>query len=315
MKVAPFLVFAAVLGSGLAAEELKPEVELPPSIENLDVHEKNASSSVLGQFRTSATSWLWLRTDLYLHNGVEMRALTDDEVAAGRQGVGSVDAELAAALNEGRIVTVVPPKERDFRGVFGDIERATQSYKPMEGHTHNSPKDSLPLFRLMTLVDPQFIPAWTTAATIVSDERTETSFYKALGLLEEGLKENPDSILLLNELGRFYAGKRKDYKKALPYLERVVNRSVDVRTIDPDEGEAMLNAYRWASLCYRETGQPEKQRWVAAKGLQIFHDDAILERALGEPPYILSPEGQEEWLSKEIDAHTTQGEFEHEHRD
>src|SRR5262245_17926662 len=138
MKAAHILLFAAVIGSGLAAQELKPEVDLPPSAENLDLHEKNAASSVLGQFRTSATSWLWLRTDLYLHTGVEMRTLTDDEVAAGRHGVGSSDAELAAALNEGRIVTVVPPKERDFRGIFGDIERATQSYKPMEGHTHNS---------------------------------------------------------------------------------------------------------------------------------------------------------------------------------
>src|SRR5579864_179950 len=79
-----FLVptFAVVLmaGGGYAVSDLQPLVSPRASdMAGLQAHETHASASLLGQFRTSFSSWLWFRTDLYLHNGVEMRQMTDDE--------------------------------------------------------------------------------------------------------------------------------------------------------------------------------------------------------------------------------------------
>ncbi len=300
MKVAPILVLLGLAGSGYVSNSLKSYTEAPVVPAGLDAHETNAGASVLGQFRTTATGWLWLRTDLYLHNGVEMRMLSDEELKAGRTGAGSKDVELGEILNDSKTVTLVPPKQHDFRGFFGDIERATQSYESMEQHDHNSPKDALPLFRLMTWVDPHFVPGWTTAATIVAQERTDDSFFKAVQLLEEGLEANPQSVVILNELGRFFSGKRKDHKTALSFLVRATSLNLDLKRLDETELEAYQNAFRWAALAFRETGQTARQQEMAVAGLAIFPEDAVLRRLIGEPPYFLSEKGQSEWMEKMV---------------
>lgn len=312
MKAAPILVLLGLAGSGYVSNSLKSYTEAPVVPAGLDAHETNAGASVLGQFRTTTTGWLWLRTDLYLHNGVEMRMLSDEELKAGRTGVGSKDEELGELLNDNKTVTLVPPKDRDFRGIFGDIERATQSYASMEQHGHNSPKDALPLFRLMTWVDPNFVPGWTTAATIIADDRTDTSFFQAVQLLEEGLTANPKSVIILNELGRFYSAKKKDHIKALTYLVRATALNLDVKRLDETELEAYQNAFRWATLAYRETGQVARQQEMAAAGLRIFPEDAILGRLVGEPPYFLSEKGQSEWMEKLVKAANPEENF-HDH--
>jgi len=302
MKAAPILVLLGLAGSGYVSNSLKSYTEAPVVPAGLDAHETNAGASVLGQFRTTTTGWLWLRTDLYLHNGVEMRMLSDDELKAGRKGAGSKDVELGELLNDNKTVTLVPPKDRDFRGIFGDIERATQSYSSMEEHGHNSPTDALPLFRLMTWVDPSFVPGWTTAATIVAGERADTSFFQAIQLLEEGLAANPKSVIILNELGRFYSAKKKDHIKAVTYLVRATALNLDVKRLDETEFEAYQNAFRWAALAYRETGQVARQQEMAAAGLRIFPEDAILGRRVGQPPFFLSKKGQLYWMENKCKA-------------
>jgi len=311
MKFAPFLVLGVLGASGYLSGSLKSQTEAPETAEGLEAHHKAAGASVLGQFRTSITGWLWVRTDLYLHNGVEMRMLTESEKRQGKRGVGSSDEELGALLNDDALVTLVPGKERDFRGIFGDIERETQTYQRMEGHAHNEPEDSIPLFRLMTWIEPKFIPGWTTAATITAGKRTEESFDKAIAILREGLEANPNHVGLLNELGRFYAGKKKDFGSAIPVLQRAVDQDLDVANLDVDTAESYLNAHRWLALCYRETGAPGNQQQVAALGLKRFPQDPVLSRLLGEPPFVLSEQGQREWLERSITDHSKPEGHEH----
>lgn len=314
MKAAPILVLIGLASSGYISNSLKSYTEAPVVPAGLDAHETNAGASVLGQFRTTATGWLWLRTDLYLHNGVEMRMLSDDELKAGRKGAGSKDVELGEILNDNKTVTLVPPKDRDFRGIFGDIERATQSYTSMENHGHNTPKDALPLFRLMTWIDPNFVPGWTTAATIIADDRTDQAFFQGVQLLEEGLQANPESVILLNELGRFFSGKKKDHVKALPYLVRATALKLDIKRLDETELEAYQNAFRWAALAYRETGQVARQQEMAAAGLRIFPEDAVLARLMGEAPYFLTEKGQLDWMEKLVkDANPQEHFHDHDH--
>lgn len=241
--------------------------------------------------------------------------LSDEEIKAGVQAAGSKDKELGELLNDNKTVTLVPSKDRDFRGIVGDIERETQSYHSMKEHGHNTPKDALPLFRLMTWIDPQFVPGWTTAATIIADDRTDQAFFQGVQLLQEGLQANPKSVVLLNELGHFYAGKKHDYEKALTYLLPATELELDIKLLDENEGEAYQNAFRWTALCYREIGKPELQRKIAIRGLQRFPDDSVLLRLLGEPPYFLTEEGQHEWMEKMLEQAQPTSDFGHDDHD
>lgn len=284
---------AMAVGSGFLGMATSHHLEVEPDGASLDVHESSGSASLFGQFRTNTSSWLWLRTDLYLHNGVEMRPLTDAEKRAGK------DAESAAGgdgLHErSDLVTVVPGREHDFRGFLGDIERATTAYKPMKNHTHNDPVQALPLFRLMTWIDPAFLRGWLVGASVLA--RVDPA--EAERYLRDGLRENPRSIALHAELGALEAGKSKDYVAALAYFDQAIalgekRFAKGVGDPDSDEAQGMLSALKWAALCYRELAESgrnrdfdarARMRAVAAYGLALFPDDPVLLRsAEGQAP-------------------------------
>lgn len=284
MKVASVVVgssvlFAALVGAntGSIKESVNPAIKPV----GLEAHDSNAAASLLGQFRTSASSWLFLHADLYLHNGVEMRPLTEAEIKNGQKGVGSNPNE-AKIHDDSKIVTVIPSEKIDFRGIFGDVERATTSYKDMTGHSHNTPKDSLPLFRLMTFLDPQFVPGWTTGANIMLWEKDREGFRKALVYLNEGLQHNPKSIDILSQIAfchlKEFEGKR-DFAKALPLLQRASEIGHENwGRLSEEEIAATQTNYRRLAVTLRELGKFEEERKVVLQGLEHFPDDTPLDR-------------------------------------
>ncbi len=265
----------------------------------LDAHETHASVSLLGQVRTNLSSWLWLKSDLYLHNGVEMRPLTEDEKKRGVQVQAPADDghEQIHAESE---VTIVPAKESDFRGWFGDLDRATNAYKDMQHHTHNDPMAALPLFRLMTWLDPQFTPGWTTGATIIARDTSKRGTYDALNFLADGLRANPDSVEVLVEIGYLHLTRRGDKQVAAEYFEKARGAGqMNVKTLDEDERDAFEQSYRWLALCYRDLDQHEAMRGILAEGLAAFPDDPVLAHLESAAPLILTEKGQRAWLERE----------------
>ena len=273
------VALAAVMGASTGS--IRNEVNPPIKLVGLEAHDSHAAASILGQFRTSASSWLYLHADLYLHNGVEMRPLTDDEIKRGRRGVGGNSNE-QKIHDDSKIVTVVPSAKDDFRGIFGDVERTTSSYKDMTGHGHNKPTASLPLFRLMTLLDPQFVQGWTTGSYIMLWDKNEEGFEKALAFLQEGLKHNPKSIDILTEIAASYLKERngvRDFKTAIPYLRTA--RTVAAENfghLSEDEREATLKNYRRLAVSLREMNLIGEERSVVIEGLKLFPDDVPLGR-------------------------------------
>jgi hypothetical protein len=215
----PTLACSAALATGLNVQSLQKQVNPPARVAGLEAHETHASASLLGQFRTNGSSWLWLRTDLYLHNGVELRPLTEAERRIGRKGVGSAEADLGKAMGDDDVVTSIPSADRDFRGWFGELERATAPYRGMTNHTHNDPEQALPLFRLMTWLDPSFIDGWTTGATVIARERNKEGTRKSLQFLHEGLQANPGSVSILNNIAFIHITRQRDLATAVRYLE------------------------------------------------------------------------------------------------
>lgn len=279
----------------------------PPGLE---AHETHGSTSLLGQFRTSFSSWLWVRTDLYLHHGVEMRALTDQERRSGVQGVGSVDNRDNALHDDDAHVSVIPTADHDFRGLFGDLERATSAWKDMRGHDHADPISALPLFRLMTWADPQFIPGWTTASNVIARDRSDEALEKALRLLREGLGHNPNSVALNQEIGQMLASRRRDFAGALHYLEAARRLALRSRSLDEDDLEALRGVYRWLGMLYRDIGRDEERRAVLSEGKKVFPDDVVIARLLDPPKP--EPVSREEFVAREH-AHDHEDEDHHDH--
>lgn len=281
----PVTLSLAALGmTGYAVSGLRDTVNPPGLPPGLEAHETHAGASLLGQARTTFSGWLWLRTDLYLHNGVEMRPLTESEKVIGGRGSSSTDNEDKALHDDSAITTVVPPPEHDFRGIFGDIERSTTAYKNMTHHTHNDPVSVLPLFRLMTWIDPAFIPGWTTGASVLARDRSDEGLTRALDYLGEGLKSNPNNISLNGEIGYLLVARKHQFGAGARYLERAREAAIkNSKNLTEEDLEALPEVYRWLALAYREDHLPEKMVAVLREGSHAFPDDLVLKRLLEHP--------------------------------
>ncbi len=288
-----WIVVGTMVGAvtlGTQANKFASIVNPPTRIVGLQAQDTHAAASLLGQFRTSFSALLYLRADLYVHGGVEMRPLTHNEELHGRTGASEAKDEAEKLDGDAAIVTVIPSEKEDFRGIFGDVERRVASYKDMAEHHHQSPTQTLPLFRLMTWVDPQFIEAWTSAGQIILWENKKESSALAVDFLKRGLDQNPESIDILEEIAYCWMKDNSNqiqpahkFESALPYLLRAKEIGLNnLKTLSDREANSLKDNYRKLCICYRELRQYDELRKVAEEGLNLFGEDASLKMALAE---------------------------------
>ncbi|MGC4046994.1 MAG: hypothetical protein QM758_24630 [Armatimonas sp.] len=186
------------------SQAARPVVEKAPqglTHEQSEALEEKAQASLFGQFQGSMSDFLYLQVDKFVHSGVDLRGMTEKEKKKGAEVVTSVDGvEKGVRQHAGTETTVVPSKKVDWRGVLGDIERQVKPYTAMEGHSHKDPKESLPLYELMTVSNPKFVRGWTEGAWIMADQK-EVGPEKALTFLRKGEKANPESIEIACSMG------------------------------------------------------------------------------------------------------------------
>ncbi|MBI5707912.1 MAG: hypothetical protein HZC36_13085 [Armatimonadetes bacterium] len=275
------VLFAATASIGGWVSTFEPVIHPVVKTESRQVNEEQAGASLLGQFRTSFTSWLWLRTDLYLHNGVEMRKLTDAEMRTGEEAAHNADHDDDGLCIDGTTATVIPSAERDFRGVFGDIERATTAFEDMSSHHHNDPKTTLPLFRLLTLIDPQFTPAWVVGGSIMARDRSAHALREAEAFLRRGLYENPKALTIRVQLGELQIVKKHDLEAGAATMKEAVRiGTLNPKRLDEEDELALDDAFRWLALCQRDLGDLDGMEATARFGLTLFPKDKALERLL-----------------------------------
>lgn len=248
--------------------------------------EHSATASLLGQFRSSMSDFLWLKADKVLHKGVELRGMTEAEKEGGHTEATSAPGEKEKGYQEHQgETTVVLAKRDDWRGHLGDIEREIQPYQDMEHHEHKDPKETLPLFRLMTAANPQFIPGYTVGAMLIGQDRSKTE--EAVNFLREGVANNPNSIELQNAVGYMMTARQKKYNEAFPYLMRAIELGAakDPKIMTEDEQEARQEAYRWALLNRREAGDGDATRRIAEACIALYPQDVVCKRYLLELKY------------------------------
>lgn len=115
--------------------------------------------------------------------------------------------------------------------------------------------DIMPLFRMITLLDPHFIQAYDTGAysLVVNLNRVK----EGLDFLKEGIRNNPDSFELSWEYG-FLMFYEKDYAEALPYLIKAHDNRDNALTSVYDEHMKIVWVNTRIVKCYEELGKPEK---------------------------------------------------------
>lgn len=278
------LGIAAVLGlGGRIAAIARPVVLDAPvgmTMKQQERLEEVASSSLFGQFRSSMADFLWMKVDKYLHSGVDLRGVTESEKRkANADRVSTSDEGFKHSEEE---TTVVPSRARDWRGVFGDIEREVRPYQDMENHKHKNPKEALPLFRLMTWSNPHFIPGYTNGAAMIAREQAKLP--DAIAFLQEGERNNPRSIEIKVALGEMLTAKQQRYEEAFTYLKKALELGLarDRATMTEDEKEAFQNALRWTVLNRRDAGDHQTARRAANAGLRLFPGDVVCTNYLKE---------------------------------
>jgi len=85
--------------------------------------------------------------------------------------------------------------------------------------------DLLPMLRMITWLDPHFVQAYQVAGFMFSSRLHR--YEHARKLLEEGIRNNPKSFELYEEMGMAILRARKDYREAYAYLTRALSLATD----------------------------------------------------------------------------------------
>ena len=171
---------------------------------------RNASAVgiMLGEFRTSFSDILVIKTERYLHSGVGYVAHSQGESQGVQSQMENLDAhqedvgvthENAGDGHEAQ--TLIRAPGADFRGLIGELEREVKPFNDASTHAmHTDGKQILPWFRLATLSDGQHIRAYTIGAYWLGNfDRKEAEAF-----LKEGLETNPEAYQLHLVLGFNY---------------------------------------------------------------------------------------------------------------
>jgi hypothetical protein len=285
------LVFAGVLASRVA-----PLVSETPdySAPEMEALHQSALGVVFGALRVSISDLLWLKTDEYLHQGVSYihKPETAEEHAreAGHQHAeeheheeqhahgtqqDSYSIEKAMGWEEAcaHASTAIPAAANDFRGILGDLERATKPYADKHVE-HSRMEELIPWYRIITRVNPKHVRAYVMGGYLISAMAKNDQ--KALEFLEEGERNNPESPEIEEALGRHYFFRLHDQEAALKHLLNAERLYLAKPQLTEDDKETLTNAYRLMAWIYAEKRQlPEMARVIDA-GLRLYPNDVPL---------------------------------------
>jgi hypothetical protein len=290
MRTAPILKRIAALAGvgcllfagGWLREAATPTLEASqaPGWSDLDQVDESASASLLGELRGGFADYLWMKADRLVHNGVELRALTHAERRDARrwQATQAAGHETPVVRDEDEGTTVVPNGEADHRGILGDLEREIKPFMDMRSHTHRDPGETAALFRLMTWVNPRFIPGWVVGANVLAENMEDPK--KAFAFLQEGVKKNPDNVEIHTELGRYLLYTFKDSLAAERQFRHAISLGERHGKMRPDEVEAWETAHRWLVIQYNHAGRSREASEMARLAIQRFPESLYFQRAL-----------------------------------
>jgi len=149
----------------------------------------------------------------------------------------------------------------------------------MHNHTHNDPVVALPLYRLMTWLDPQFIQGWTIGGMILARDHSGDGTARSLAFLREGWAANPKCVDIPCQIGYTIYTRRGDLSEAIRYLEIARANGYPRRhQLEDQEKEALRTTYHFLALCYRDAHRADREQDTLQQGMQVFPDDNLMPR-------------------------------------
>jgi len=182
-------IFAAFAALPALAARVDPHGYEGGSRNDRDAIERRNESAIgkmLGEVRTTMADMMFVKTELYLHNGVAYAAHLDMDAM---QSTG----EIAAKPDADRIATMIPDAPNDFRGIVGELERRVKPWHgPDVPDVHSSATELLPWYRVMTVSDPHNVRAYLVGGWWLKGAKPE----EGLKFAEEGIASNPKAFQL-----------------------------------------------------------------------------------------------------------------------
>ncbi len=235
-----FLFTLAVIGGALIA--------IPPLTARMDkdVRRRNTGHAIsskspivllLNSLQSSISDTIFMKTEVYLHEGVNYYSSDEEEHHHGHGGIQpdhgaklidkmtsdsavhqanthTTETKTSASTREHtdsndllahedveHMHTSIPKKEDDFRGFLGDLERKVKPWRPEHIDDHGKGIELVPWYRTATLVDPHNIRCYIMGAWWLSSNHMND---EAIRFIKEGIQNNPDDFQLRVMLGELY---------------------------------------------------------------------------------------------------------------
>lgn len=274
----------------------------------------SALAVMLGEFRTSLSDMMFIKTERYLHGGVGYAAHHDSEllsVEGTARGIEDHQAELStqdADLPEGYTEdedhagtkTLIPSSQTDFRGIVGTFHREVKPWRdPSKPHIHTDGTQLLPWFKIMTLSDPNYIQGYTVGSFWLKRLDNE----QADLFVEEGLKHNPEAFQIHLSKGHLKLNQSRDESMSASEVEALLREAEKAFTraaelaiqqrpenFDLDQASSStwgmyhendaLAACNLSALLAQRTDRPDVAHQRAEKYLATFPDNGVLKRLL-----------------------------------
>jgi tetratricopeptide (TPR) repeat protein len=200
---------------------------------------------------------IWAKTEEYLHNGIG-KGLDEPGSNCGEQH------------DERHHHT---QHEDDWKGPLRNLARQMRPWA--DHHLEHAPTEELlPWFRVIAWCNPHFVQVYVDGAYILSWESKRPR--EAVEFLRQGLRLNPEAIQLYTALGDLYLYNLKKGREAYPYYVAAYEIGRRLRNPSEDENLAYRDAFRGLVFVYRQFGNKEWERRLAAEGLEHFPGDKVL---------------------------------------
>lgn len=272
----------------------------------------SAIATMIGEFRTSMSDILFIKTERYLHAGVAYVPHMDESVMTAEQLSEEVDehqdelgipdeSEFDIDESHAGTPTLIPAADQDFRGFIGRLHREVKPWRdPARPHIHTDGRELLPWFRVMALVDPHHVRGFVAGGFWLQAEDLDL----AIDFINEGLSHNPEAFQLYVSRGfltmrqlrragldqtdeaarKYIAPANLDFARAAEFALR--DRPAEIREDGSGpggwttyhEGDAMA-AVNMHVVTTRLLGNLEESRRLARTYVEFFPDFVPLRNA------------------------------------
>jgi hypothetical protein len=245
---------------------------------------------LFGEFRTSMSDVMFIKTERYLHSGIAYTKTVEQEGEAGGKPID----------------TLIRTPDQDWRGFIGDFERKIKPWLDPKNHAqHTKGTELLPWFRLMTLVNPHRIRGYQVGAFLLRTTGLPDATDQARGFVQEGINNNPLSHELQFTMVRIIQQQLQENQRDHPDQDASVQESPIVEALTYARKGVELGAASRPAQGWQGKGRPAEMEdsFIGCMHYEIFFLRRLgrSDEALARASELLKRFGPDPILKNEIE--------------